>query len=920
MAQKNTIDLDVVLDSKKDILNISQKIVYHNTSSQELNEIYFHNWPNSFSSNKSPLNQRLLDDFKKDFHFAKDHDKGFTKIETIKVNNQKVTFENTEIDILKINLSQNLHPKDSVIISANYQVKIPNGKYTKYGKIKNGYHLRYWYLVPAVFTNNKWQTLHNLNLDDLFQEVANYNISLKTDKHFKISSNLKVSQQNNNTYDLVGNQKKDIILNLSIEDKFQSFQTDSLTIITDIFKDRINNTITTEILQKEIDFIQEFLGDYPHKELLLDGNSVNKNSLKELYGLPSWMKAYPKNFKYELQLLQGLTIKFIDDSFLFNKREDLWLSDGLQTYLMVEYLKKHYPELSLWGRYSKIWGFRTYKLSQIKQYDKYAIIHQLRARKLLNQALITRADSLSNANKKLVNKFKAGIALEYLKDFISGDTVNKTIQNFYTSKKLKTTSSKDFETLLKKATNKNIDWFFEDFLYTDKSIDYKIKSVEKTANNDSLEITIKNLKETPYPISFYTINDKNVLSKKWLTGIDSIKKITIKNSDAIDIVGLNYEQSYPEFNSLDNYKKTNNSLIKKPLKFKFSKDFEDPFYTQIFFEPRVKYNLYDGVVLQLNFNNKHFIKHNFQYSLSPGYAFGSKEISGKFSFDYDIFYENSKLLYKTAHGFGGSSFNYDEDLRYRSFSPYTRIFFRRNNLRNLANSSILAKLNYIDREVLPGLQENSEEDNYSIFSLKYSYFNPTILRDTRFVFGTELAQNFSKLIADFRYIHFFSRRRSFDIRLYGGLFLSNNTQSDFFDFNLNRGSDYLFEQKLLGRSEDTGFFSQQYVFTDGGFKSFFNQNTQSNSQIYTANTSVGVWNWLEVYNDFGFLKNKNEKGRFFYENGLRLNFVTDFFEIYLPIYTNEGLEFNSGNYASKIRFTITTKLNKIYNFFRRDFL
>jgi len=99
--------------------------------------------------------------------------------------------------------------------------------------------------------------------------------------------------------------------------------------------------------------------------------------------------------------------------------------------------------------------------------------------------------------------------------------------------------------------------------------------------------------------------------------------------------------------------------------------------------------------------------------------------------------------------------------------------------------------------------------------------------------------------------------------------LRNNTQSNFFDFNLNRGSDYLFQQRLIGRSENSGIFSQQYIVVDGGLKSRYNQDTFSNSQIYTANTSTGVWNWLEV---------------------------------------------------SKIRFTVTTQLGKIYNFFRRDFL
>ena len=920
-AQKNKIDLDVFLDTEEDVLHINQKIVYHNTSTIELPFIYLHNWPNSYKNNKTPLNKRLLEDFKKDFHFSKAKEQGFSNIKDITVNDSKVNFENYKIDVLKVNLNNPLQPKDSIVISANYKVKIPDGKFTKYGKTQNGYHLRYWYLVPAAIQNNEWQTMSNLNLDDLLQDIADYNIKLQLPSYFSLTSNLtqKIEENSNiKSHILTGSQRKDIIINIDTKNSFKSFQTKSTLIKTDAFKRKKEDSVTQKILQKEITFIENKLGEFPHKELLIDKRTINKNGLKELYGLPEWMRAYPENFKYELQLLQGLSTTFIDNTFILNKRNDQWLVDGLQTYLMIEYIKEFYPDLNLWGRYSDIWGFRTYKLSQIKQKDKYAIIYQLRARKLLNQRLTMSADSLSNINKKVVNKFKAGLALEYLQDYLGDSITNTTLNNFYDSENLKVSSSEVFKTTLTQNTNKNLDWFLNDFLNSEKNIDYKIKKVKTTPNKDSLKITIKNLNKITSPVSLYTINGKNIISKTWLHNIDSTTTVTIANHKHIDKVSLNYEQAYPEFNSLDNYKKTNNSIIKKTLKLKFSKDFEDPFYTQIFFDPKVKYNLYDGVLLGVVFNNKHFIKHNFQYSISPSYAFGSKELSGKFAADYSIFHKNSETIYKTIYGIAGSSFNYDENLRYKSFSPYSILYFRRKNLRSLANSAISAKLNYIDRETY---DSQTEEDNYTLFNLKYAYRNHSILKDTRFSVGTEFASNFSKITSQYRYIHYFSKRRSFDVRLYGGIFLNNATKSDYFNFNATRGSDYLFQHRLIGGSEDTGFFSQQYIVADGGLKSSYNRSTSSNSQIYTANTSIGVWNWLEIYNNTGILKNKHQKESYFYENGLRLNFISDFFEIYLPVYTNEGWEINSSsNYSSKIRFTITTQFKTIYNFFRRDFL
>ena len=44
---------------------------------------------------------------------------------------------------------------------------------------------------------------------------------------------------------------------------------------------------------------------------------------------------------------------------------------------------------------------------------------------------------------------------------------------------------------------------------------------------------------------------------------------------------------------------------------------------------------------------------------------------------------------------------------------------------------------------------------------------------------------------------------------------------------------------------------------------------------------------------------------FEYESGLRLNILTDYFELYLPAYSSIGNEFNQRDYLSKIRFRIS---------------
>jgi hypothetical protein len=85
----------------------------------------------------------------------------------------------------------------------------------------------------------------------------------------------------------------------------------------------------------------------------------------------------------------------------------------------------------------------------------------------------------------------------------------------------------------------------------------------------------------------------------------------------------------------------------------------------------------------------------------------------------------------------------------------------------------------------------------------------------------------------------------------------------------------------------------------------------------TANASLNIWNWVELYGDIGFVKNKNTAAEFVYDNGVRLNLVTDYFELYFPVYSNNGWEISQPNYNEKIRFIVTFNPDTLINLFTR---
>ena len=82
--------------------------------------------------------------------------------------------------------------------------------------------------------------------------------------------------------------------------------------------------------------------------------------------------------------------------------------------------------------------------------------------------------------KKIANRYKAGLGLEYLGDYIGFEKVENIIYDFYERYKLKPhVGVQDFKMVLDGYASKNIDWFFDEYVNTRDKIDYKIKKVKK---------------------------------------------------------------------------------------------------------------------------------------------------------------------------------------------------------------------------------------------------------------------------------------------------------------------------------------------------------------------------------------------------------------------------------------------------------
>ncbi len=917
-------NLSAHLDDELKEIRIQQEFQYQNNSKDTLNTVYFNDWANAYSDKNTALAKSFADQFKKSLHLAKDHDRGFTKIYTIVDDDYRsINWQRTSgKDIIKFDLNTPLPPNEYAKIFITYSVKLPPNKFTPYGyNNKKEYYLKDWYLTPAVY-DGKWHLYSNKNLEDLYTDVTQTNIDFKYPDSLNITSNYRVlgnsKYSNEQLAQLTGDHHKSCELILSPQNNFKIHITPNLTIKCDITAAKYDEILQGVSINRVTKFIYDNLGEYPHQQLLISEIDYNKNPLYGINQLPKFIRPYEERFQFEMKVLKTALINILEETLYINPRKEQWLNDAIANYLMIAYVEKFYPDQKLLGVLSKVWGIRSFNIAKMSFNEQYPFLYMLLARKNLDQPLTTSNDSLIKFNQKIGNKYKAGLGLSYLASYIGEDKVNESIKTFYKFYKLNRVKVIDFESILKRSTDTDIEWFFNNYVKTDRKIDFRIKKVIKTP--DSLTITLKNKKGTVVPISLFGLKNDSVVSNYWISDVSKEKTFTIPRNGEERLV-LNYDQKIPEFNQRDNWKSLGGFLSgNKKLKFTFFKDTENPYYNQVFYVPVLNFNIYDGWTPGLRLYNKTFLERPFTYDFSPSYSFREKAFVGFGRIKYRK-YLSKHGLYVADYSISGSTSHFNINSRYSTITPSVSFGWRPADL--ISNKRQFLSFRYLN--IFRNIDENSIDINnvlqnpdYSVFNVRYRDVDNNILNYNSWSLDFQQANDFTKFSAEFEYRKLFDNNRQFNLRLYAGKFLRNKTESDFFSFALDRPTDYLFDHNYLGRSEGSGIYSQQIIIAEGGFKSFLDERYRfSNDWIFTTNTSVNIWRWIEVYGDIGLVKNKGIKQKFLYDSGIRLNLVTDYFELYFPLYSNNGWEPSLPNYGERIRFIVTVSPKILTGLFTR---
>ena len=908
--------LTVNIDASKKLLGVYQELTFHNQSNDTLSKIVLNDWNNAYSSKNTPLGKRFSDEFVRIFHFAPEKERGSTNNVTV-LDESKFMLNwcrfDEHPDIIEIQLKDKLAPGEKANLTLTYVLKIASDRFTRLGYNSNDeMALKNCFLTPARYENKKFVLYENLNLDDCTNAFTDIDLQVVVPTGFEFTSDIPLEKRDNVIYSFSGKNILQTAFYLERKSTFASYKNSLITVQSNLQDNKLDEIKRAIIIDKIVNYVHEKIGYPAVQSITVSQVDYEQNPFYGLNQLPSFISPFSDDFIFELKFLKTYLNNYLKGSMYVDQRKDNWVFDAIQVYYMMRYIDENYPNAKMMGTISKLKLLRGYNLVSLDFNGQYSYFYMLMARKNLDQPLGDPKNTLIKFNERIASKYRAGLSFKYLEEFIGEQELNAAINEFIALASKEQTDDLKLRDIIQSKTDKNLDWFFNIIIDSRKTIDYKFDKVTKTGETVSFQL--KNKTGVSVPIPVYGVKKRAVVFKEWINVVKEDSTYTFPRKNADKIV-LNYKNEVPEFNQRNNWKSLKPfSLTNKPIKFIFLKDLEDPFYNQVVYLPTLNYNFYDGVIAGMRFNNKTILDRPINFDVNPSYSTKSQSITGSFSLALNQFRRESNL-FNIRYGISGDYFHYAPDASYQRLNTSVNLRIREYDYRDNHRQSINFRNIYVNREKSE-IVNSTFEGSYSVFNARYINSKTEITKHFGFLTDIQISNKFGKVAGEISYRRLFDDNRQVNLRLYAGKFLYNSTNSDFFDFALDRPTDYMFDYNYLGRSEDTGLFSQQYIIAEGGFKSRL-EDPFANDWLVTTNASFNIWNWIEVYGDLGFISDKNAKERFVYDSGIRLNLVTDYFELYFPVYSNNGWEISQAQYSERIRFIATLSTNTVISLFTR---
>lgn len=618
---------------------------------------------------------------------------------------------------------------------------------------------------------------------------------------------------------------------------------------------------------------------------------------------------------FESRVIESFIESLYARELYVNELESPWLVTGTAHYHRYDFLGVAFPEEKLFGDLSNSLAARFLDVEDLMPTYFHRWLYLYMARQGLDQPLSDSAFAFSPLNIEAVVKGKAALMISTLRGYAGNPAYIRGMKRFLENERGSVTSPESYVASVQYFSNVNLDWFFGDAYTTIKKADYDLIDVDQCSYMVTADIQNHGDLALPYSTLGYSEDGQPVL-EEWHEGFTGSKRIQL-HTEYYSKVVVDAGQDSPDLNAQDHMRKpTGLFQAIEPIRLNFYTGLDQGDKTQIYWLPSLKFNAYDGVLAGVSFYNKTLLPKKWEYKIVPEYSTRTGQLTGAAAFRY---YQpmTSGLFHAIEFGVYTRYYHYDQNLTYARISPGLNFHLRKSYPRSTVQQTIKLRGVGVDRQLSPeDALKPIEETNarYWVTDLRYIREEQHILHPSLLETDLQISSRFARFSMSMRQRYMLPNKQWLGIRVFAGAFLFNNQPEGqpFFSFGLSGTQDYLFDYSLIGRSDSTGIWSQQFFVSDGGFKTA--TNIYSSRWMFSTSVNVPIWKGIGVFGDFGYSATQRNT---YWDYGVRLCLIPDFLEVYFPIQSNLTTFVTQPNYFSSVRFILNVNQTDIVQRARR---
>ena len=452
-ANNYSLSFDYDHDSKK--IDLEETLVYKNKTSENLNELYFHLYPNSFDEGVLNKPVGVLNESKA---YPNGKSYGNIKIGSVEVDGKVNEFEyfGEDSEFLKIVLPKTLEKNQKVTVNIDAVVTLPNVNH-RFGYGNNTINIGNSYPIIAMYENGWVLDGYHSNGDPFYSDIANYNVSISALSSLKLATTGEIKNSKNddlNTiYSIEAKGVRDFAFVLSEEFKVINEKVDDVLVNYYYFNDEnYEKNLKTSV--DSLKFFSEQFGEYPYKVL----NVVQTNFVHGGMEYPNLV--YISDDVKEIEDYTNVIIHEIAHQWWYgvignNEYDEAWLDEGLTEYSVMLFYEFHS-------------NYNVNHLELIKaSTNNYALFVELYTKVLgeVNTSMNRRLDEFETEPEYVYNVYVKGMLFfDNIRELIGDDNFFKGLKNYYANNAFTNVSSQDLLREFEKSSGRNLESVFNSWL------------------------------------------------------------------------------------------------------------------------------------------------------------------------------------------------------------------------------------------------------------------------------------------------------------------------------------------------------------------------------------------------------------------------------------------------------------------------